>query len=766
MRVLFFLEPVIFRNSPSLISAHFLWVDYFKRACAKEGWQFALTANESTCRNWAELNPDASGAVKLYGINPFETLTAFNHERRSYARAAYSESEGNNPLFDRLAEIRELYSPTLIVMSSQNSFARHAFAGIPILSIEQAPLPRLGHPMRTAFDPSGHQTMSLLETRADKISSLALTAQVRRQAANLLSAIKQTALIADTRGVQVVAALDEFRRQGPVALLVTQPTDAVTYEGAYQPIELENLLYAWAQALPPGWIGVPTYHGGQRLSEEMEAALAAATPRLRFLPQSLSLGLSEPMLLSADGMITISSTSAMTGLLFQKRVIVTGRSPYNTWCRSDPAEIANAPVLTDDQVASILCFLTNRFTLSHEVLDETIDPLIELMKAVAASGDPVKWLTDVSDWTPEKAARLFRFRGCVKDASDDMQGCLREQLERQLAETRAQSNVFESEWKAAVADRDRLGRLLASMTAERDTLSSELAASARELEAINRDVTDRVTNWNSQWSTAIADWDHLREQVTALVSERDSIQKEAIAAADMRDRLAQDLSAIAVERDALHTAQATLVGDQERLQEALTVEVARGNDLLTKLASIAQERDDQRGRNQALEATKDRIARELADRTDQETTLRAALAAAVEQNIEAAQELADVISKRDAVQAERTTLLEKRDQLEQALAVEMARGDRLGAECELQITELDRLVHELAHITQQHATACSELGTVSTDRDRLARQLRSYTEWIKTYRHSIASLPLWRLAMHYRNIATDSNSLNLPKEPI
>lgn len=858
MRVLFFLEPVIFRNSPSLISAHFLWVEYFRRACAKEGWQFALTANESTCKQWGELNPTATSAVTLYPVNPFETLTAFNHERRSYAKAAYSESVGKNPLFERLTEIRDAYAPTLIVMSSQNSFAQHAFARIPILSIEQAPLPRLGHPMRTAFDPSGHQTKSLLETRADQISSLPLTPEMRRQARNLLSAIRQTALIADARGVQVVAALEEFRGEGPVALLVTQPTDAVTYEGAYQPIELENLLYAWAQALPAGWIGVPTYHGGQRLSEEMETALAAATPRLRFLPQSLSLGLSEPMLLNADGMITISSTSAMTGLLFQKRVIVTGRSPYNTWCLSDPAKIAEAPVLTDDQVASVLCFLTNRLTLSHEVLDKTIDPLIELMNAVATSDDPVNWLTDISDWTSEKAAQLFRFRGCVKDSADGMQGCLREQLERQLAETFAQSNVFESEWKAAVADRDgirqklaatalerdslreelnlailqrdnleresaaksadldnlskaaaadcaRLDATITTFIAERDRLLSQLAASQEEQESATREFAARTAEWDVRWNVAVADREQLRQQTAMLIGERDAIRSEVIAAELEREalnrelaikageleeqrntsiadrhqlqeqivaligehdqtrmelvaaanesaRLSQELAETISERDKLRAAQLALIEDQQQLQAALTTEVASAEDLRTT--------------HRQLSAKSDRLAQELADQRSESETLRAALAVSAEHGTEAAQEIAGLIRELDAIRTELTALVEQRDNLEQALTIEVARGDNARMEYRIQASELTRLTQALEHLGQQHTTVCAELAATSEERDQIRAYLRSYIDWTKNYRQSIASLPLWRLAMHYRKIATGTDQLDLPKEPI
>ncbi|MGF6381307.1 putative nucleic acid-binding Zn-ribbon protein [Paraburkholderia atlantica] len=709
MRVLFFLEPVIFRNSPSLISAHFQWVDYFRSACAQEGWQFALTANTSTCANWTAFRPETVDAITLYEVNPFETLAAFDYERTSYAKAAYGQSEGNNPLVTRLAEIRGSFQPTLVVMTSQNSFARQAFAGLPILSIEQAPLPRLGHPTRTAFDPSGHQTMSLLETHAHRISSLPLTPQVRSQALSLLLAIKQTAYVADARGVQVAAALEELRRENRVALLVTQPTDAVTYEGSYQPIELENLLYAWSEALPPGWIGVPTYHGGQQLTEDMEAALAAATPRLRFLPQTLSRGLSEPMLLAADGMVTISSTTAMTGLLFQRRVVVTGRSPYNTWCESDPAKIADAPTLNDDQVASVLCFLTNRLTLSHELLDKKINPLIELMKAVSASEDPVEWFTDISEWTLEKAAELFRFRGCVRNAGSNLQGCLREQLERQLGEATVQRNVFESEWKAAVADRDRLNHKLAQVVFELDTARAKFAENLSEKERLLQEAAAKAAEMDSrlgrviaerdaldvEWRTATTDRGELRKHLATLTEEHNSARLEVLEVAKNSEMLSKELAETAAERDKLRAIETALLEDQQQLRQRLTVEVERGNDLHTRHQKLSEDKDD--------------AARELAHLEADKQKLHDALAAEAEQRA--------------------------------------------------------RATDDIAGLKLKHNNALAELKASSEERDRLDAQLSTYIEWTKAYRQSIASLPLWRLALYYRNIAADNDELALPKEP-
>jgi hypothetical protein len=101
-----------------------------------------------------------------FTIDPFDPLTPFGYRRNLYAAALYGGGEPKNPLKDSLLTVGDNFQPDVVVMTSQNAYARRAFEGLPILSIEKAPLPRYGHPQRMCFDPGGHQTNSLLETRS------------------------------------------------------------------------------------------------------------------------------------------------------------------------------------------------------------------------------------------------------------------------------------------------------------------------------------------------------------------------------------------------------------------------------------------------------------------------------------------------------------------------------------------------------------------------------------------------------------------------
>jgi hypothetical protein len=192
-----------------------------------------------------------------------------------------------------------------------------------------------------------------------------------------------------------------------IAILATQPEDWITYEGAYKPIARDNLLLAWAHALPPGWVGVPTYHPSEALNPAIEEALASACPRLKFLPHPLSQGTTELLIDLADGLVTLSSTSAATALLFGKQVVVQGLSPFQAWTVSDPAAIENAASLTELEAANLFCFLTHRYTELNSVLEANplvLKPLMDRLQSRDRIGD---WYLDIDDWSFDRAKAMF-----------------------------------------------------------------------------------------------------------------------------------------------------------------------------------------------------------------------------------------------------------------------------------------------------------------------------------------------------------------------
>ncbi|MGF6470500.1 hypothetical protein [Paraburkholderia youngii] len=407
MRVLFFLEPVIFHLTPDFLSCHFMWADIARRAVIERGGVFAMAANAEVCQRWQALQDEEDEERMVFPLDSFKVLSAFGYRRADYSTALYGSGAGANYLSEELREIRQRFRPDLVIATSQSSFVQHVFAGIPMLNIEQAPMPRLGQPFRTAFDPGGHQTKSILETHAQRIKSLPLSDGDRSHLRALLDSTYHGAVKIHPHLASAESELRRLCGGAKIAILATQPPDWITYEGAGTGAEVENMLYAWAERLPNGWVGVPTYHPVHRLSAEMEVALARSCPKLRFLPPAFTQGLTEPLLTHADGLVTLSSSSAMSALLLGKHVVVTGKSPYNTWCLSDPQDIARSPTLSPDEAMSTLAFLCHRYSHLHETLVAEPGRLLPLIDAVTSSANPAEWFMDMSDWSVERAYSLF-----------------------------------------------------------------------------------------------------------------------------------------------------------------------------------------------------------------------------------------------------------------------------------------------------------------------------------------------------------------------
>jgi len=406
-RILYFLDPVAFRQDPACLVPHFAWVRLVEQAAGLMSGGVALAANAVVCEKWRQ---DASkGKARLcFELPTHSPLAPFNHRRADYARALYGTGEDANALTDALADVRRAYAPDLIVTTCQNAFAQKAFAGIPALYVEQAPLPRLRQNLKTYFDPSGHQIGSLLETRASDIKNIRLGAEDWQELSTFPDQIREQIYARHETYPEACAAFDDIRRQGKVALLATQPPDWPTYEGSYEgAVPVEDLLYAWGQALPDGWLGVPTYHPHFRLTPDMESALATACPKLRFLPKHLSQGLTELYIPEADGLITISSTSAATALIFCKKVIVCGQSPFAAWCGHEAMDIDDTDPLTQVEATALLAFLSNRYCHLHEDLLANPSAVTDIFTNVMTAGDCGQWYLDMSGWSLTRARAVF-----------------------------------------------------------------------------------------------------------------------------------------------------------------------------------------------------------------------------------------------------------------------------------------------------------------------------------------------------------------------
>ncbi len=787
--LLVYLEPVIFRRDPVALRAHFMWVACFQRAAHAAGARFAIAANTDVCEAWAAQERADLPPARRFGINAFAALAAHGFERARYARALFEQPDADDVLVTELRHVVEQFRPALVVMTAQSSIASRAFEGLRTLHIEQAPLPRLGHPLRTAIDPCGHQSGALLERFRARLGATRLSRRQQGQAARLLQKLQDAAPHAHPDAGPALAALAAIRREGPVALLATQPTDGVTFEGAYHPIELENLVYAWAEALPPGWIGVPTYHPGQRIEPALEQALGKACGRLRFLPGSLAQGLTEALLAEADGLVTISSTSAMTALLFGVPAIVTGRSPFAAWCAHDPGQLASATTLPPDQRVTLLAFLTHRFAYRHDELMAEPGALVSVLRELSQRDDPAEWMLDLSNWDATRAEALFELRGC--GSATPWPGCAHGALQSAVATLTAERDALQAQAGVLREEARQLAQARDALVADVEAL--RLAATRSEAES--RATRDRELALQAELVSARAAaraqdlaQSALQQENSALASSSDALAaragrleaeleagRRALAAAQLdAGRLEQERAALAAARDAAMQRAAALVLELGDLRQQLQAEAEAGATVRRSLQQqeaageqfaqqLAAARLEITARQDAVAQLQASIERQASDTTRRRLELEEGLKDMAAKLDESARREAHVAGeasreRRRALAAEEA-LADAGAQtrrLSQAQAAETERADRLARQLLSVIDESNRLRRLLVQSVEREAASrvTPPEGFVAGESVvALQQALQECRRQFEEYRRAVLDSSSWRLTEPLRRLA-------------
>jgi hypothetical protein len=339
-------------------------------------------------------------------VDPYLPLKYFNWSRPAYASSLYGTGDGCDYLLTAMRSARVSFLPDIAITTSQNAYFDKIFHDIPRLYLEQAPLPRFLQPFRTAFDPQGHQTNSFIDNRANDICNLSLPPYAETALDETIVRLEQELL----RSPQAASGIDFIRasqKKAKVAILATQPPNWITYEGSYKDIDLEGLLCEWEEQLPPGWIGVPTFHAGYRLPSSLEQHLMSSGRRLQFLPETAAQGVSEPLVAAADALISISSTTSITALLLGKPAIVVGKSPFNAWCGNVISELNEIRPVERTHAKKLLATVCHILSLTTQQISRRPEVLRNLLKARLTDGGSGDWQLDFTTWTPQSLKDHF-----------------------------------------------------------------------------------------------------------------------------------------------------------------------------------------------------------------------------------------------------------------------------------------------------------------------------------------------------------------------
>jgi len=411
VNVLIYLEPVVFRRDPLLLRPWVEWLSDMLKVQRTQGEsiEFSICSSRAICNLFLELGGVRSDM--LFACQQSELLKPFDFQRYSYTRDLFehprSSQPANQPLLIMLDSLRRMVNPDVVVSFSENRYLRRSFPQARLLFCELAPLPRLGAPQFLFTDPRGHQADSLL----GKVVQPGLEQPVLPESPDInrlfVERIQSQAVRHPMSG-RVAIWLDSIRKGRRVALMALQPEDWLTFEGSYRAIAIENLALQWLRELPTGWVGVPTYYPGTCFSSVLEAGIADEVDNVAFAPPEISSGLSELFVPHIDALVTISSTVALTTLLYGKPIVVAGITPFSAFSTGSVSDLDHAPVATAAQRASTLAFLSNGYC--HALAQVRSEPgyFSAFLRQFATAEDQEAFFTDLSGWTITKLERIIR----------------------------------------------------------------------------------------------------------------------------------------------------------------------------------------------------------------------------------------------------------------------------------------------------------------------------------------------------------------------
>jgi hypothetical protein len=415
MKVLFYVEPVVFRGDPLFLAPHIRgWALCMMQAHRGSEIIWALASSAPLC----ELARRQLSGLHCFAIPSWAILSSCGYQRELYAMALFSADSGEYamagcgplaPLADELQAINRAFRPDVLIATGENSLLPLAFPQARCLWMEQAFFPRQKRRDRIYLDPCGHQIGSILERAGDRIKDLSLASGDLPQAEALWRVMQEPSVPQRQAAAEVREAIRQRALGRRIALLVLQPPDGLTWEGCLgTSIPPEALLAQWAAALPPGWVGIPLYKTNARLPATLEASLAAALPQLTPLPAEWSGNVAEWALSEADAVVTVSSSVAGQALISGKQAVVMGRTPLRTLADTSLKSLDNPrPTLNRQQRLALLAFLSHRYTLTLAEVADPNGPFPDHLLALVESADPIAWLLDLSGWTPGRLARLM-----------------------------------------------------------------------------------------------------------------------------------------------------------------------------------------------------------------------------------------------------------------------------------------------------------------------------------------------------------------------
>lgn len=412
VRILFYMEPAIFRANPIYFTPLINCFRCIINVNRRDDVSYALATSPALLdeyNNW--LKHGGLPSVGRYPIDSAAIIEAYDYDRTAYARDLFTgKGKGLTVLRSRLRQIKSDFRPDIVICPTQNSLIQAVFGPQRTLFFERGPLPRWNGRDNFYFDAGGHQVNSVLETEIDRI----LESSVSEEDAVAVSA-RFAELHREMSATKDAAAYFNSWISGrangrKVAIIAHQPEDSILVAGGYGYVLTDEFAQRVLRDLPDGWIATATYHSDNGDKSAFDAYLENSFDNFFSMPVELRQFGSDPFAASIDGLVTIGSKAAFPPALLGKRVVSYGQTMLRGFSVRTAAEIDNAPVLTEVQRGRLLAFLSNRFTFSFEDCFERTHVLLNFFDDFRAADNKIDFQLDLDAWSTEMTDALFGFR--------------------------------------------------------------------------------------------------------------------------------------------------------------------------------------------------------------------------------------------------------------------------------------------------------------------------------------------------------------------
>jgi len=314
VNVLFYIEPAVFRNNPSLFVGWRERVDAFAAHLAPD-WSVALATSPYIC------SLRRFGYNAVFTLDPNEVMAWCDNDRLAYSQDLYTgKAEANHYLLERLNDMRTQFSPDIVISWSENSYLKKVFPGKAFF-IEYGPLPRHELPVSIFLDPFGHQHDCAFSRALAKPKDIPSPPEVIAHWNHWRERV-----MLDAKEMNIPTWLEARTAGRKVNLLALQPTDWMTYEAAGVSKSPADLIRQVADDVGPDVIVLPQFHpSSELLSKELCDEICTAHPNVLFTPSEFMRNHSELFLPFVDGLTTISSNVAVPAAVLGKTVRVLGK---------------------------------------------------------------------------------------------------------------------------------------------------------------------------------------------------------------------------------------------------------------------------------------------------------------------------------------------------------------------------------------------------------------------------------------------------------